>query len=96
MVDRLPSEIVTPRLFLRLWRPDDAAALGSAIEASSDHLRPWLAWMRFEPLSDEDRVKLINNGRAAWCDGGDANYGIFLDHVVVGGCRRPLAWWGLR
>jgi ribosomal-protein-serine acetyltransferase len=95
VVGRLPSEIVTPRLFLRLWRPGDAAALGSAIEASFEHLRPWLAWMRFEPLSDEDRVKLINNGRAAWRDGGDANYGVFLDHVVVGGCglhRRRGPW----
>jgi ribosomal-protein-serine acetyltransferase len=86
VVDRLPSEIVTPRLFLRLWRPDDAAALGAAVEASLEHLRPWLAWVRFEPLSAEDRVELINAGRAEWQNGGDANYGAFRDHAVVGGC----------
>ncbi len=86
VVDRLPSEIVTPRLVIRLWRPDDAAALGAAIKASLAHLRPWLAWMRFEPLSHEDRVELINAGRADWRSGGDANYGAFRDHAVVGGC----------
>lgn len=83
---RLPSEIVTPRLFLRLWRPDDASPLGAAIEASFEHLRPWLAWIRFEPLSNEDREQLINSGRADWRNGGDANYGVFRDDVVVGGC----------
>lgn len=83
---RLPSEIVTPRLFLRLWRPDDASSLSAAIEASFEHLRPWLAWIRFEPLSNEDRVQLINSGRADWRNGGDANYGVFRDGAVVGGC----------
>ena len=86
VMGRLPSEIVTPRLLLRLWRPADVAALGSAIEASFEHLRPWLEWMRFEPLSDKDRLQLISNGRAEWRNGGDANYGVFRDHVVVGGC----------
>lgn len=42
--------------------------------------------MRFEPLSDQDRVQLINNGRAEWRNGGDANYGAFREDVVVGGC----------
>jgi ribosomal-protein-serine acetyltransferase len=86
VVGHLPSEIVTPRLLLRLWRPDDAAALGAAIKASYEHLRPWLSWIRFEPLSDEDRVRLINSGRADWQNGGDANYGAVRDGVIVGGC----------
>jgi RimJ/RimL family protein N-acetyltransferase len=85
-VGRLPSEIVTSRLLLRLWRPDDATALGAAIAASIEHLRPWLAWIRFEPLSEHDRVRLINAGRADWQNGGDANYGAFRDHAIVGGC----------
>jgi ribosomal-protein-serine acetyltransferase len=86
VVGCLPSEIVTPRLLLRLWRPEDAAALGAAIEASLEHLRPWLAWTRFEPLNDEDRVQLISAGRTDWRKGGDASYGVFRDGAVVGGC----------
>lgn len=85
-MDRLPSEILTERLVLRLWRPDDAVALSEAIEASVEHLRPWLAWVRFEPVSDEHRVRLIESGRAEWQNGGDANYGVFADRTVVGGC----------
>ena len=86
VVVRLPSEIVTPRLLLRLWRPGDVPALRGAIEASIEHLRPWLAWTRFEPLSDKDRVDLINSGRAGWHQGGDASYGAFREDVVIGAC----------
>jgi len=85
-VDRLPSEIVTPRLSIRLWQPADVPALRVAIEGSSDHLRPWLAWVRFEPLSDENRIGLIESGLEAWRNGGDASYGVFHDGVVVGAC----------
>lgn len=86
VVGRLPSEIVTPRLVLRLWHPDDAAALGAAIACSFEHLRPWLAWTRFEPLSDEARVLMINTGRLEWEAGTDANYGVFRGETIVGGC----------
>lgn len=85
-VDRLPSEVVTPRLHLRLWRVGDVAAQGAAIEASSDHLRPWLAWISREPLTDDERTELINTGNKEWRKGGDANYGVFHRGVLVGGC----------
>ena len=85
-MSRLPSEIVTPRLVLRLWQPDDVPALRDAVAASIEHLRPWLAWTRFEPLSDHDRIDLLESGRAEWERGGDANYGAFRDGVVVGAC----------
>jgi RimJ/RimL family protein N-acetyltransferase len=85
-MDRLPSEVVTPRLYLRLWRPDDVPVLRAAIEASLDHLRPWLAWIPSEPLSDEDRTRLVESGRSLWEKGGEANYGVFHNGVVVGGC----------
>lgn len=83
---RLPSEIVTPRLLVRLWRPTDVPMLSGAIAASIDHLRPWLAWTRHEPLDDEARLALIASGRAEWHRGGDANYGAFRDGIVVGAC----------
>jgi RimJ/RimL family protein N-acetyltransferase len=40
--------LTTPRLLLRPWEPDDAAAWRDAVEASLDDLRPWLPWARGE------------------------------------------------
>ena len=90
LVDQLPSQVVTPRLLLRLWRPEDVPGLGAAIEASIEHLRPWMAWIRHEPLSDDERTQLINSGNEEWRNGGEANYGVFHDGVVVGGCGLHL------
>lgn len=85
-MDRLPSEVVTPRLLLRRWRPEDVPPLSAAIEASLDHLRPWMAWVRAEPLSDHDRTELIVSWDREWENGGDRVYGVFRDGVIVGGC----------
>lgn len=81
-----PTEIVTPRLLLRLWRPDDAPVLHDAIMRSLEHLRPWMVWIRSEPLSREDRIDFIGAGLRAHRSGGDANYGVWLGGDVVGGC----------
>lgn len=85
-MERLPDRISTPRLLLRLWRPEDVPALRAAIEASLEHLRPWMAWIRHEPLSDDQRIELINSGNEVWESGGDASYGVFRDGAVVGAC----------
>lgn len=89
---RLPDEIVTERLCLRLWRPDDVPVLRTAIEESLDHLRPWLAWVPFEPVGDEDRARFIMASNEDWEQGGDASYGVFRDGIVVGGCGLHHRW----
>ncbi len=43
------AEYETPRLRLRAWTPADAPALKAAVDASLDHLRPWLPWTTDEP-----------------------------------------------
>jgi hypothetical protein len=58
-VSRFPHELFTHRLRLRRWSVADAPALRTAIDASDAHLRPWLPWMRHEPMSLEatrDRI----------------------------------------
>ena len=45
----LPTEIRTPRLLLRPWGPNDAAAMKEAVDSSLDHLRASVAWARAEP-----------------------------------------------
>lgn len=85
-MSRLPDEIITERLHLRLWRPDDVPALRTAVETSLEHLRLWLAWVPYEPVSDEDRTRFIIASNEHWEQGGDAAYGVFRDGIVVGGC----------
>jgi RimJ/RimL family protein N-acetyltransferase len=88
----LPDEIATERLRVRLWRPDDVPAVRTAIEESLDHLRPWLAWVPFEPVSDEDRTRFIIASNDDWVHGGDASYGVFRDGIVIGGCGLHHRW----
>ncbi len=85
-MERLPNQVVTPRLILRCWEAEDVPAMGAAIEASLDHLRPWMAWAAFEPLSDDERVQLVRSWCDDWDQGGDAIYGVFHEGGVVGGC----------
>jgi RimJ/RimL family protein N-acetyltransferase len=85
-MDRLPECISTPRLELRLWTEDDVDALGAAIAASLEHLRPWMPWVEFEPLARADRVALIRTWHEDHRSGRAAVYGVFCDRTVVGGC----------
>jgi hypothetical protein len=50
--DRLPGP---GGLLLRRWSPEDALALSDAVAASSEHLRPWMAWIAEEPLTPQDQ-----------------------------------------
>src|SRR3954451_1609894 len=84
-VATLPSEIRTQRLVPRVWRADHAEALGRAIPASLDHLRPWMPWAADEPLALEARVALIAQWQRDHAADGDAVYGILGDGTVVGG-----------
>ena len=60
--------------------------LGAAVEASLEHLRPWMSWIRDEPLSDHDREQLIGSWSDDWEAGGSTFYGVFRDETVVGAC----------
>ena len=83
---QLPDEVKTPRLTLRRWQPEDAQGMHDAVEASIEHLRPWMAWVAFEPLSVEARRDLITQWCAESNSGGDAIFGVFLNDTAIGGC----------
>lgn len=86
-MDRIPDEVRTARLLLRRWRDGDAPLLHEAVIASLEHLRPWMRWVAFEPLSVEDRARLIVDWADAAADtDAEAIYGVFCDGAVVGGC----------
>jgi RimJ/RimL family protein N-acetyltransferase len=84
-IERLPERITGPRLTLRRWHHDEARLLSAAIVDSIDHLRPWMPWVKFEPLTVAERVTLIEGWTREWEGGGDCYFGVFLDGDVVGG-----------
>jgi RimJ/RimL family protein N-acetyltransferase len=79
--------IETRRLVLRCWSPDDASILKAAIEASLEHLLPWMDWARNEPESVEAKTEKLRRFRGAFDLGQDFTYGIFSrdEKEVFGG-----------
>ncbi len=72
-------------MVLRRWLPADAPAMHDAVSHSVEHLRPWMAWIAFEPQTVADRRRLIRRFGRVWRRGGDVVMGIFVDGRVVGG-----------
>ena len=48
------TEYRTSRLCVRAWNPSDAPAFKAAVDASRDHLRPWLPWADDPPTPVEN------------------------------------------
>jgi RimJ/RimL family protein N-acetyltransferase len=82
-----PYRIETERLVLRCWNPDDAPLLSEAVEASLDHLRPWMPWAAEEPRSLDERIELLRSFRGRFDLGEDFTFGIFApdERRVLGG-----------
>lgn len=96
--------IETARLLLRCWEPTDEPALAVAIAASVEHLRPWMPWAASEPISPEQRVKLLRGFRAAFDSDRDYVYGMFTPdgkevlggtglHPRIGPGAREIGYW---
>lgn len=82
----IPGEITDgDDLVVRCWDVADAPALAAAIGESTEHLRPWMAWIENEPMALDDREALIRGWEVQRLAGGDATYGIWLDGRVAGG-----------
>ncbi len=82
--ERLPERLDTERLTIRLWTDDDAPSLHEVVTANVEHLRPWMPWIAFEPLSVDDRRKLIAEWKKSHVEGTDATFGIFLGDTPIG------------
>lgn len=72
-----PYRIDTKRLVIRCYDPDDAGALKEAVDASIDHLRPWMSFARFEPQSLEETVNLVRIFRSRFDADENYVYGAF-------------------
>ena len=84
-MDRLPERLATPRLLLRRWQHDEAALLRTTILANLDHLRPWMPWIKYEPLTVGERVTMIEVWTREWEQGGGSHLGVFLEGELIGG-----------
>jgi RimJ/RimL family protein N-acetyltransferase len=79
--------IETRRLVVRCWTLADAPLLKAAIDASLDHLRPWMPWSQDHPQEVEDLLELLRGWRARFDLDEDYVYGIFDpgESQVLGG-----------
>jgi RimJ/RimL family protein N-acetyltransferase len=79
--------VVTDRLVLRPWNPEDAPLLRAMIERGRAHLGRFLPWAREVPTLDEELAQ-CRRMRGAFDLGTDLIYGAFLradERVLVGG-----------
>lgn len=75
-MEPLPELLEGEGLVLRRWQPDEAEAMHRAVVANVEHLRPWMAWIAFEPQTVDQRRALIEGWEQQWRDGGDVIYAI--------------------
>ena len=83
---RLPERMERDDLLIRRWRPTDVTGMATLIAANLDHLRPWMAWARTEPLSHENRLRLFKRWDGYWSSGDGGVYAIESAGELVGGC----------
>lgn len=79
--------IETPRLVLRCWSPEDAPKVFPVVEASVEHLRPWIPWVPQRPRDIDEQVVVLRRFRASFDLGNDLLYGVFdrSTQACVGG-----------
>jgi RimJ/RimL family protein N-acetyltransferase len=79
--------IETERMVIRCWNPGDVYFLREAIEASVDHLLPWMPWAADEPRELQERLDTLRLWRSKFDRNEDYMYGIFdpEEKRVLGG-----------
>ncbi len=96
--------VQTQRLVLRCYHPADAQMVKEAIDASLDHLRPWMPWAAYEPEELQKKIERLRQFRAKFDLGEDFIYGIFNReetcvlggtglHTRIGPNAREIGYW---
>ena len=95
-MSRLPAQLETPRLLLRVPVLADAPRLNAAIVESFAELTRWMDWSA-EPQSMEDTATFCVDARESW--EADLRFGLVMidkdDGLVVGGTGYPIIDWGV-
>jgi RimJ/RimL family protein N-acetyltransferase len=85
-----PEEVTSSSLLLRRVRADDAAAIAGAVQASLDHLRPWMPWATREAADPRAQLARVAEADELWESGTD-----FIYSVLLGGNRTLIGEIGL-
>jgi RimJ/RimL family protein N-acetyltransferase len=96
--------IHTTRLVIRCWQPADATLLHTALLKNTDHLYPWMAWIKVEPLELQRRIDLLRVWRGNFDHNLNFEYGIFSPdeklllgaaglHTYLGEGVRGIGYW---
>lgn len=96
--------IETRRLVLRCWNPEDAPMLVAAVQASLDHLVPWMDWAEEDTGNVEAYTERLRRFRGAFDLGQDFIYGILSRderdvyggsalHTRAGEGAREIGYW---
>jgi ribosomal-protein-serine acetyltransferase len=84
MFEMAPPELVlVDELTIRRYESSDVALLHDAIIESTEHLKPWMAWISFEPLSLPDRTRLLESWSRQWDHCEDFLMGVFVEDELV-------------
>jgi RimJ/RimL family protein N-acetyltransferase len=75
---RIPHRIETERLVLRRYEVSDAPEMARVTIASRHYLAPWMPWARDEPISADERLKLLATFMRDYDECIDFPMGIFL------------------
>lgn len=86
MTTQLPSASAAAPLVIRTWRHPDAPAMERLITVSLDHLRPWMAWARDEPITLAQRLRMFDRWERYRKSGAGVIYGVFDGSDPIGGC----------
>jgi RimJ/RimL family protein N-acetyltransferase len=106
MTDCIPGpayRILTHRLCIRCWNPEDALALKAAVDTSREHLIPWMPWAR-EETTLQMQIERLRQVRAKFDLGQDFGYGILSRdesqvlgssglHTRIGERAREIGYW---
>jgi len=70
--------IVTQRLVIRCYNPEDAPLLEASVKESLEHLKPWMPWAHYESQETlQTRIDRLRRLRAKFDQSQDFGYGLF-------------------
>ena len=75
--NRTVYRVLTDRLVLRCWSPQDAPVLRTTLDACDAHLRPMIPFMKDEPRSLQQTAQWLRSLRAAFDLGQMYRYAVF-------------------